>query len=141
MNSGSALIFLPVVVQVLLTMGVFVTLAVAKGRALKSGEVDETRRAVYEDAWPEDVIRINNNIRNQFQLPVLFYVLVIVLWLLDAAGAFVQLVAWLFVLSRAVHVYIHLSSNYVPYRRKAFMFGAVMIVVMACVALLAILAG
>jgi len=141
MNSGNALIFLPVVVQVLLTLGVFVTLAVAKGRALRAGEVDETRRAVHEDAWPENVIRINNNIRNQFQLPVLFYVLVIVLCLLDAAGAFTQLVAWLFVLSRAVHVYIHLGSNYVPYRRKAFMFGAVMIMVMAVAALRAILAG
>ena len=32
------------------------------------------------------LLQINNNIRNQFELPVLFYVLVIVLWAIDAAG-------------------------------------------------------
>ncbi len=138
MEPGNALIFIPVIVQVLLTLAVFVALAIAKGRALKTGNVDEERRALYEDAWPESVLKINNNIRNQFQLPVLFYVLAIILWSLGAAGAFTRLVAWLFVASRIVHAYIHIGSNYVPYRRKAFMFGAVMVMVMAVQALWAI---
>jgi len=139
MASGNSLIFLPVIVQVLLTLAVYIALAIAKGRALKTGNVDEERRALYEDAWPEGVLKINNNIRNQFQLPVLFYVLAIVLWSLGAAGAFTRLVAWLFVASRIVHAYIHIGSNYVPYRRKAFMFGAVMLMIMAIQALWAIL--
>jgi len=139
MASGNSLIFLPVIVQVLLTLAVYIALAIAKGRALKTGNVDEERRALYEDAWPESVLKINNNIRNQFQLPVLFYVLAIVLWSLGAAGAFTRLVAWLFVASRIVHAYIHIGSNYVPYRRKAFMFGAVMLMIMAIQALWAIL--
>ncbi len=139
MNTADSMIFLPVVVQILLTLAVFVALKSAKGRALATGEVDQERRAIYEDAWPESVIRINNNIRNQFQLPVLFYVLVMVLWNLGAAGVFAQLVAWLFVLSRIVHAYIHLGSNYVPYRARAFIFGAVMVMVMAVQGLWAVL--
>lgn len=138
MGAGSSLIFVPVVGQVLLTLGVYASLARAKAKALRAGEVDEARRGLHDDAWPESVLKINNNIRNQFELPVLFYVLVIVLWLLGAAGAFAQLVAWLFFLSRLVHAYIHLGSNYVPYRRKAFMFGAVMLMILSVLVLWAI---
>jgi len=137
-GAGSSLIFVPVVGQVLLTLGVYASLARAKAKALRAGEVDEARRALHDDAWPESVLKINNNIRNQFELPVLFYVLVIVLWLLGSAGAFAQLVAWLFFLSRLVHAYIHLGSNYVPYRRKAFMFGAVMLMILSALVLWAI---
>lgn len=141
MGTGSALIFLPVVGQVVLTLGVYVLLARAKSRAVRSGEVDEARRALYEDAWPESVVKVNNNIRNQFELPVLFYVLATVLWLLGAAGGFAVLVAWLFFLSRLVHAYIHLGSNYVPYRRKAFMFGAAMLMIMSMMVLWALAAN
>ena len=64
MNSN--LIFLPAIAQILLTMSVFIGLAVAKSKAKKSGEVNEGRRALCGDAWPESVIKFNNNIRNQF---------------------------------------------------------------------------
>ena len=77
MNSN--LIFLPAIVQILLTMLVFIGLAVAKSIAAKSGEVNEERRALYDDAWHESVIKFNKNIRNQFELPVLFYILCIIL--------------------------------------------------------------
>ena len=80
------LIFLPVVLQVLITLYAYVLLGGAKSRATKGGLVNDARRALHDDAWPDQVIQINNNIRNQFELPVLFYVLVIVLWAIDAAG-------------------------------------------------------
>lgn len=132
------LIFLPVLVQVLLTIAVYIGLVVAKYRALKAGQVDETRRALHDDAWPDSVIKFNNNIRNQFEVPVLFYVLCVVLWALQATSVFVQVLAWLFVISRIVHAYIHTGSNYVPHRRKVFMAGCVMVVLLAGAALFAI---
>ena len=96
-------ILLPLLVQVLLTLVLYAALALAKARALKAGQVDLERRALHDDAWPESVMKISNNIRNQFQLPVLFYVLVIVLWQLGESGVLVQALAWLFVRSRIVH--------------------------------------
>jgi hypothetical protein len=140
-GNESTLIFLPVLGQVVLTLGVYVALARAKARAAEAGKVDEGRRALHDDAWPESVVKINNNIRNQFEMPVLFYLLVIVLWLLGAAGALAQLVAWLFFFSRLVHAYIHIGSNYVPHRRKAFMFGALMLMIMSVLALWALAVG
>jgi hypothetical protein len=117
------LIFVPVLVQVLLTLGVYVHLIKVKIRAMKAGEVDMARRALHEDAWPESVLQINNNIRNQFELPVLFYVMSFALWALDSVHWLALAAASLFVLSRIAHAYFHLGSNYVPNRRRAFTVG------------------
>jgi hypothetical protein len=117
------LIFIPVLVQVLLTLGIYVRLIKVKIRAMKAGEVDLARRALHEDAWPESVLQINNNIRNQFELPVLFYVMSFALWALHAVHGVALAAATLFVLSRIVHAYFHLGSNYVPNRRRAFTVG------------------
>lgn len=133
-------IFLPLLLQVFLTVAVYLALSAAKSRALKQGLVDPERRALHEDAWPESVQKINNNIRNQFEVPVLFYVLVITLYLLDAAGLLAQALAWLFVGSRMLHAYIHTGSNVVPTRRAAFMFGCVVVMAMLIVAIPAVFA-
>jgi hypothetical protein len=129
------LIFYPVLVQVLLTMAIYIKLNAAKRKAASRGEVDEARRALDDDAWPDSVRKINNNIRNQFEVPVLFYVLAFTLAGLNAVSYTSLVVAWLFVLSRITHAYVHTGSNYVPLRRRIFMFGCGMIVVLALVAL------
>ena len=127
-------IFGPLLVQVLLTLTIYVFLVFAKIRAMKTGQVDLKRRALHDDAWPESVMKINNNIRNQFELPVLFYAISIALWALEAVGVVALAAAWLFVASRIVHVYIHIVPNVVPVRGRAFTFGWVMVVVMAVLA-------
>lgn len=128
------LIFAPVLVQVLLTLLVYVLLIKAKVRAMKAGTVDMERRALHDDAWPAEVMQINNNIRNQFELPVLFYVLALALWAMDAVGVPALAVAWLFVVSRLVHAWVHVGSNYVPHRRRAFTVGWFLLLAMAALA-------
>jgi hypothetical protein len=125
------LIFYPVLVMVLLTLVIYVRLIKVKIREMKAGKVDMARRALHEDAWPESVLQINNNIRNQFELPVLFYVLSFALWGLEAVGVIALVAAWLFVLSRIAHAVIHLGSNYVPNRRRAFTVGWWVLLAMA----------
>ena len=127
-------IFGPILVQVLLTATVYVFLALAKARAIKLGQVDMKRRALHDNAWPESVMKINNNIRNQFEVPVLFYMVSTALWALDAVGVAALVAAWLFAASRIVHAYIHIVPNYMPVRRRAFTFGWLMVVVMTVLA-------
>jgi hypothetical protein len=128
------LIFLPLIAQLLLTLVLYVALAVAKAKSLKDGTVDLNRRALYEDAWPQSVQKINNSIKNQFQLPVLFYVVVMMLYELGQAHILVQAISWLFVASRVAHALIHTGSNYVPARRAVFTFGSVVLVVLIGIA-------
>ena len=135
------LIFIPLLVQVFLTLFAYVRLAQRKAAALQAGAVDEARRALHDDAWPDNVLKVNNSIRNQFELPVLFYVLVVVVWMLDAAGAVAQVAAWLFALSRIAHFVVHTGSNYVPVRRRVFMFGVAMVALLAGIAAAALVQG
>ena len=130
------LIFLPVLVQISLVIALYAYLAIAKSRASQRGEVDEDRRALFDDAWPQSVLKINNCIRNQFEVPVLFYVLIFILWSLGAVNAFVHVMSWLFVATRIVHAYIHTGSNHVPVRRSVFNVGVLILLVLILFALL-----
>ena len=117
------LIFWPVLVLVLMTLLIYVRLIKVKVREIRAGRVDMARRALHEDAWPESVLQVNNSIRNQFELPVLFYVLCAVFWAVDGVNVLVLAAAWLFALSRIAHAWIHLTSNWIPPRRRLFTVG------------------
>ena len=105
-------------------------LGIRKKRALKNGQVDLKKTALDNDAWPDDVLKVSNNIRNQFQVPVLFYVLCFMFYVLDAVTVVALSLAWIFVLSRVVHAYIHMGANFVPARFSAFTIGFVVMVLM-----------
>ncbi|MCA9628892.1 MAG: MAPEG family protein [Myxococcales bacterium] len=125
-----AWILAPLLVQVLLTIVMYIRLVGAKKRAVAAGEVDEARRALHDDAWPDYVLQINNNIRNQFEVPVLFYVVSFGLLALQKADIAAQALAWLFVLSRIAHAVVHTGSNFVPLRRRIFTAGVLLVLAM-----------
>ncbi|MBX3722097.1 MAG: MAPEG family protein [Turneriella sp.] len=134
-----ALIFLPVLAQVILTLVVFLAMTVAKSRAMKRGEVDLERRALHKDAWPDYVLKLSNNIANQFETPVLFYAVSFVLWALRAVDAVTLSLASAYVVTRIVHAFVHTGSNYVPVRKRVFTLGVVIILAMTVFAAIAVI--
>ena len=128
MNSSH--IIWPVLAQVLLTLIMFIILGVRKAKAVKSGKVNRKQVALNNREWPEDVLKVSNNIANQFEIPVLFYVLCLVLYSLNAVAMFAIILAWLFVLSRFAHAYVHIGSNYVPMRLRLFLLGCLVVIAM-----------
>ncbi|MGQ0383233.1 MAG: MAPEG family protein [Gammaproteobacteria bacterium] len=133
------LIFLPVLAQVALTLAIYVVLIRTKIRAIRAGECNQARRPLYDDAFPEYVLKINNNLRNQFELPVLFYVVCFALWALDAVDWPALALASLFVASRIVHAWIHCTTNVVAHRRRVFTVGWWLLVAMGVLAAWALL--
>jgi hypothetical protein len=129
------LVFYPILVMVLLTLLIYVRLIKVKIREMRAGRVDMERRALHEEAWGDAVLQINNNIRNQFELPVLFYVVCGALWALEGVGIVALVAAWLFVLSRIVHAWIHLTSNRIKFRRQSFTVGWWVLVFMVLLAI------
>lgn len=134
-------IFLPVVVQILITIGGFMLLGIRKAKALKAGGVDTSKTPLNNDAWPDNVLMVSNNIRNQFQVPVLFYVLCFLFYSINAVTSTVIYLAWAFVATRIIHAYIHMSSNNVTARFRVFALGFVIMVIMTIYAAKALLAG
>jgi len=125
------LILWPVLVQIVLTVVVFLLLGVRKLNAFKAKEVDLRKSALDNSAWPDDVRKVSNNIQNQFQLPVIFYVLCFAFLTTNSASLIVITLAWGFVFSRIVHSYIHVGSNHVPARSRAFMVGCICLVLLS----------
>jgi hypothetical protein len=127
---SSNYIIWPVLAQVFLTLMMLIILGVRKTKAVKAGEVNRQQAALSNRVWPEDVIKVSNNIANQFEVPVLFYVLCLVLYSINAVDIVAVVLAWLFVLSRFAHAYVHLGSNYVPVRFRLFLVGCLVMIAM-----------
>ena len=79
----------------------------------------QTRRKMDSSA----AINASANLRNQSEVPVLFYVLCLAAIEVGATGTAMIVLAWLFVASRAIHAAIHLTYNHIPHRFAAFFFG------------------
>ena len=101
--------------------------------------MDQERRGLHDDAWPDSVRKINNSIRNQFETPVLFYVLVICLWLLNAAGTAALVIAFCYAGLRIAHAWIHTTTNVVRIRKRLFQGSVVMLLLLTAMLLLALL--
>ena len=129
-------IFWPVLAQVLLTLVMFIVLGARKAKAVKAGKVNREQAALDNRVWPEYVVKVSNNIANQFEVPILFYILCVVLYSINAAGTVAIVLAWLFVASRYAHAWVHVGSNYVPVRMRLFMVGCVVLLSMLAVAAL-----
>lgn len=117
---NAALIFWPVLAQIALTLSIYVILARRKAGAIKARTVNMKEAALDNRAWPESVLKVSNNLANQFEAPVLFYALCLTLYATDGVGLAALLLAWLYVGLRVVHSFIHIGSNYVPRRLQVF---------------------
>ena len=124
------LIYWPVIAQLLIPIAVLVLNGKRKSADVKAGTVDREKAAMNNEAWSIPVVLTSKNLANQFQLPVIFYVLCLMLAGLDAITVITLTVAWIFVATRYVHAYVHVSSNYVPMRMRAFVLGALTLIVL-----------
>lgn len=127
---NSSYIFFPVLAQVLLTLAMFIILGARKAKAVKAGQVNRQQAKLDNRAWPEDVVKVSNNIANQFEVPVLFYVLCLVIYSISAASMVAIVLAGLFALSRYAHAYVHIGVNYVPLRLRMFLVGCLVLIAM-----------
>ena len=136
-----ATILLPLFVEVALTFALLFWMGFSRIGALKAGQVKIGDIALGQTNWPPRVQQISNSYASQFQLPVLFYVLTVLSIITKHADFLFLVLAWLFVLTRFVHVYIHTTTNYVRHRFNAFLVGAVILLAMWIIFAVDILLG
>jgi hypothetical protein len=120
------MILAPLFVQVALTLGLMVLMAVRRADAYRGGQVRENDIALREPNWPPRALQAAYSYSNQFELPVLFYVLTILVIITRKGDLAFVLLAWVFVVLRLLQAFVHVTSNRVRYR--GFWFGASAIV-------------
>jgi hypothetical protein len=72
--------------------------------------------------------RAPDNYRNLFELPVLFYVAMLLALATDRTGVLIVGLAWAFVVTRVIHSIIHCGYNKVRHRFLAFFAGALLLI-------------
>jgi hypothetical protein len=132
---------LPVFVLVFLTFALLLRTAFGRVSNLRSGEVRSEDVALGEPGWPKKVTQYGNAFKNQLELPVLFYVLIAFILITRVGDVLLLVLAWIFVILRIVHAYIHTTSNIVLLRGRVYGGGLVVLLAMWVIFAVKILAG
>ncbi len=128
--SEHAILF-PVLAMAALTFAIGIVMARRRFREMRERRIRPQEVAsaavmstMLKDTGPAD------NFRNLFELPVLFYTAILIIYSAKLATPLYIALAWLFVGSRLVHSIIHCTSNRVRYRFYAYLFGFFTLVAM-----------
>ena len=80
--------------------------------------------------WPRRATQFGYAFANQFELPVLFYVLTILVIITRHADLLFVLLAWIFVLMRILQAAVHVTNNNVRMRGAYYGVGALILFIM-----------
>lgn len=105
-----------------LTMFVQFRLGALRVTAIKKGEIDAGFFRSYSGSPEPDQLRIHSrHLINLYEAPVLFYAISIIAFITGNYGTIPVVLAWLYVLIRYLHSYVHLTSNRVLLRFRLFL--------------------
>ena len=124
------MVLLPVFVLVALAFALLIGMVGTRRTALVSGETKIRDVALGKSNWPERATQIGNCYRNQFELPLLFYLLIALALPLRHADLFIVLMSWVFVVTRFLHAGIFVTSNDFGRRSIVWIAGALVLLAM-----------
>lgn len=134
-------VLLPVFVQIALSFFLLFRMGFVRVDSIRAGETKIKDIALGQPNWPEKPTQIANSYANQFQIPVLYFVLVALALPLQKADLLFVALSWVFVGLRLAHAYVHITSNYVPHRFKIFVAGVSVLMVMWAIFAVRVLLG
>lgn len=120
----------PLLVQVALTFVLLIWLARERIVALERKEVRPADIALREPNWPKRTTQIGNSFQSQLEVPLLFYLLVVLVLYTRMFDVVLLALAWAFVLARLAHAFIHTTHNDVRIRGPVFGVGMLILLVM-----------
>ena len=124
------MVLLPVFVLVGLTFALLLWMATVRTRALTGKEIRIKDIALGQPNWPERATQIGNCFSNQFELPLLFYILIAIALPLRHADLVIVLLSWVFVVCRFAHAGIFVTSNDLGQRSMAWFAGVLVLLAM-----------
>ncbi len=107
----SASILFPVIAMAALTFFVTARLYFVQYRATKRREINYGYFSIYRGDPPEFIKAARDHYKNMFELPVLFYVWVVILYASGEVDRVDIILSWLFVASRYVHSFIRATDH------------------------------
>lgn len=124
------MVLLPVFVLVGLAFFLLLYMTTARTGALKRRETSLKDIALGQPNYPARVKQIGDCFSNQFEIPVLFYILIALALPLRHADLFIVLMSWVFVVLRFIHAGIFVTTNNVQQRGLVWFSGVVVLLAM-----------
>jgi hypothetical protein len=120
MASATAVVW-PAFALFALTMLSVARLARLRFAAAKAGRVDPRFYKVFKgDGEPPELAAASRNVVNLYEMPTLFYGGTAIAFAAGEAGSLIVALAWSYVLLRLAHTVIHVTTNRVMWRFRAF---------------------
>lgn len=118
--------FWPIIAHVALVYFLYMLLSYRRQKLVRGGKI---RRSNYRENRdePAEGLVVKHCLANQFELPVLFYACCVLLYMTEADNLVAVVLAWIFVASRYLHAFIHVTSNNLRYRSPLFACGYVVL--------------
>ena len=94
----------PVIALAALTFGIGIWFGKLRVRAVKNGDINPGYYKLNRGAkLPEYYAKVNNNYNNLFEVPILFYVLSILIYVTNNTDVIYVVLSWFFVGTRYIH--------------------------------------
>lgn len=119
---------LPFFIQIGLTFVVLLRLAYCRVSAFRAeGGMADIRK----NGFPTRAVNASDNLKNQFEIPVLFYVLCIFCFISGISSLALTVLAWVYVVLRIFHAAIHCGPNIIfPWRFGSFVLSCNILLIM-----------
>lgn len=122
--NNTALLLASCLAMILLTFAVGVRLLFVRTNEMREKRVHpQSASTSLQMASKLQNVQAADNFKNLFEVPVLFYALVAVALAVSHTPGWLVAGAWLFVVSRVAHSYIHCTYNKVMHRFPIFLLG------------------
>ena len=122
------LILQPMVVMMLLTASIWLVLFAKRIPAMRAAKLPAQTYTTPDktvELLPEAVSYPSNNLKNLFELPVLFYVICLLLYVTNNVDGIDVAAAWSFVAFRALHSLVHITINIVMARFLCYLVASI----------------
>jgi hypothetical protein len=120
----------PLFAMVLVTFAVAIQLFRLRVQAVKAGKLRLSQFRLNTGEMPDSIAQAARNYTNLFEVPMLFYTAGAIALALGIQTPAMVITAWIFVFARIVHSWIHLNSNNVIHRLRAYMLGNICVLVL-----------
>ncbi|MGH1350494.1 MAG: MAPEG family protein [Methyloligellaceae bacterium] len=123
-------ILYPLFAQVTLVFIMLFWMGIERIGAIRKGQVKASDIARRNASFPEQCAMVSNNYHNQFEFPVLFYLLVPLVMITNQVDMLMVGLAWVYVGIRYIHAYIHTKVRSITKRFFMFMISCFVLLVM-----------
>ncbi len=124
MTFNQALIFLPMLVVVALTILAFMRMIMVRFKTITARLVPLKYYVAFQGATePEATAIAVRHYANLFEAPIIFYAACLTAFALEATTTALYITAWAYAVARVAQSMIHLTTNNIRQRALAFVLG------------------